>query len=389
MDISKKNAIRFVLLLGLVSLLADITYEGARSITGPYLRILGASGFVVGFVAGFGELIGYGLRLVSGYIADKTQKYWTIAGLGYAINLLAIPALALAGRWEIAAVLMIMERTGKAIRAPARDVMLSHATAQTGRGWGFGIHEAMDQIGAMIGPVVVALVLYFRGEYKTCFAILFIPAILALIVLLTAKLIYPHPSSFEKHSLKIESKGLSKIFWIYLFAVALIAGGYVDFPLIAFHLKTTSKVSDVWIPIFYAIAMGVDALSALLFGRLFDRIGFSVLIISVLISSIFAPLVFLGGFLFALLGMVLWGVGMGVQESVMRACIAEMIQPDKRGAVYGIFNATYGLFWFLGSAIMGMLYDVSIPVLIGFSMGMQLVSIPFLLIVRTRLLSKS
>ena len=378
----KRTALKFVVLLGIVSLFADITYEGARSITGPYLAILGASGTVVGIVAGFGELIGYGLRLVSGYISDRTGKYWTITLLGYGINLLAVPLLALAGRWEIAALLMIAERMGKAIRTPARDAMLSHATAKMGRGWGFGLHEALDQIGAMIGPLIVAGVLYIKGDYRLGFGILLVPAILALTVLVMTRLLYPHPRAFEVGSAKLESKVFPKVFWIYLAAVALIAAGYVDFPLIAYHFKRLSIVSDDWIPIFYAIAMGVDALAALLFGRLFDRRGISILIAAAFISSVFAPLVFFGGFYFALLGMVLWGVGMGAQESIMRAAIAGMVSMDRRGSAYGIFNTGYGIFWFLGSALMGILYDTSIQALVVFSIISQLASVPLFLLVR-------
>jgi MFS family permease len=381
MYISKGAALKFVILLGIVSLFADMTYEGARSITGPYLAILGASGTIVGIVAGFGELIGYSLRMVSGYISDKTGKYWTITLLGYGINLLAVPLLALAGRWEIAAVLMITERLGKAIRTPARDAMLSHATAKMGRGWGFGLHEALDQMGAMLGPLIVAGVLYFRGGYQMSFGVLLVPALLALSVLVAARLLYPRPRAFEEGVVKLESNVFPKVFWLYLAAIALIAAGYVDFPLIAYHFKRVSIVSDDWIPIFYTVAMGVDALAALLFGRLFDRRGFSILIVAALISLIFAPLVFLGGFPFALLGMVLWGVGMGAQESIMRAAIAGMVSMDRRGSAYGIFNTGYGIFWFLGSVLIGILYDISIPYLIIFSLLIQLSSIPLLLLV--------
>ena len=381
-DISKRAALKFVVLIGIVSLFADATYEGARSVTGPYLAILGASGTAVGIVAGLGELIGYSLRLVSGYISDRTGKYWTITLWGYAINLLVVPLLALAGRWEIAALLIIAERMGKAIRTPARDAMLSHATAKMGRGWGFGLHEALDQIGAMLGPLIVAGVLYVKGGYRLGFGILLVPAILALTVLVMARLLYPHPRDFEADSVKLESKVFPKVFWIYLAAVALIAMGYVDFPLIAYHFKRLSIVSDDWIPIFYAIAMGVDALAALLFGRLFDRIGISILIAAAFISSIFAPLVFFGGFYFALLGMALWGVGMGAQESIMRAAIAGMVSMDRRGSAYGIFNTGYGIFWFLGSALMGILYDTSIPALVVFSIISQLASVPLFLLVR-------
>jgi MFS family permease len=381
-SISNKTALKFVILLGVVSLFADMTYEGARSITGPYLAILGASATIVGIVAGFGELIGYALRLVSGYISDRTGKYWTVTLFGYFINLLAVPLLALAGRWEIAGLLMIAERMGKAIRNPSRDAMLSHATQRIGRGWGFGLHEAMDQIGAILGPLIVAGVLYLKGDYRASFAILLMPALLALAVLLVARALYPRPRDLEVASVELKTKGFSRIFWLYLVAVSLIAAGYVDFPLIAYHFEKVSAVPKLWVPIFYAVAMGVDALSALFFGRLFDRVGLSILIVVSLLSSIFAPLVFLGGFYLALVGMALWGVGMGAQESIMRAAIAGMVPMNRRSTAYGVFNAGFGLFWFLGSALMGVLYDVSIPALIIFSVVMQLTSIPFFISIR-------
>lgn len=383
--ILKSAALKFVILLGVVSLFADMTYEGARSITGPYLAILGASGAAVGIVSGLGELIGYGLRLVSGCISDRTGKYWRVTLVGYTVNLLVVPLLALAGRWEIAAILMITERLGKAIRTPARDAMLSHATHEVGRGWGFGLHEALDQIGAVLGPLIVATVLYFRESYKISFGMLFVPAILALSVLMIARLTYPSPRDFEVDSGKLEGKGLPRAFWLYLIAVALIAAGYADFPLIAYHFKKVSLISDSWIPTLYAIAMGVDALSALIFGSLFDRFGLSILIIASILSSLFAPLVFLGDFYSGLMGMALWGVGMGAQESIMRAAIAEMVPINRRGASYGIFNTGYGVFWFLGSALMGILYDTSISSLIIFSVAMQLASIPLFLVIRKML----
>ena len=382
--ISKATALKFVILLGVVSLFADMTYEGARSITGPYLALLGASGMVVGVVAGFGELIGYALRLVSGYISDRTGKYWTVTIFGYFVNLLAVPLLALAGRWEIAALLMIAERMGKAIRNPSRDAMLSYATQSIGRGWGFGLHEAMDQIGAILGPLIVAGVLYFNGGYRISFAILLIPALFALAVLLVARALYPRPRDLEVASLELKTGGFSRTFWLYFAAVSLVAAGYVDFPLISFHFEKLSVVPKVWIPVFYAVAMGVDALSALFFGRLFDRMGLSILIVVSLLSSLFAPLVFLGGFNLALTGMALWGVGMGAQESIMRAAVADMVPMNKRSTAYGIFNAGFGLFWFLGSAFMGVLYDVSLSSLIIFSVVMQLASIPFFIFIRRR-----
>ena len=253
-----------------------------------------------------------------------------------------------------------------------------------GRGWGFGVHEALDQIGAILGPLTVAAILYFEGSYQVSFAVLLVPAILALSVLARARFLYPRPRTFEEDRAKLQSKGFPKVFWLYLVAVALIAAGFIDFSLVAFHFKEAAVVSDDLIPIFYATAMGVDALAALLFGRLFDRVGMPILIAATVISLFCVPLVFMGNFYFALLGVALWGVGMGAQESIMRATIAGMVSIDRRGSAYGIFNTGYGVFWFLGSALMGMLYDTSIPALITFSVAAQLASIPIFLMVRKK-----
>jgi len=378
-DISASAATKFVVLIGVVSLFSDLTYEGARSVTGPFLAVLGASGTVVGIVAGLGELVGYALRLVSGYFADKTQKYWSIVFLGYGLNLLAVPLLALAGHWEIAAVLMVAERMGKAIRTPARDVMLSCASDSIGRGWGFGLHEAMDQIGAICGPLVVAAVFYSRGTYEAGFALLLIPALMALTVLFTAYKLYPRPHDLESATIKLEGKGYASSFWLYLAAIACVAAGYADFPLVAYHFKKAASVPEHWIPILYAVAMGTDAVAALVFGRIFDRIGIPVLIAAFVVSSLFAPLVFLGGFQAALIGMALWGVGMGAQESIVRAAIAEMIPRNRLGFAFGLFNTVYGVAWFAGSALMGILYDFSVGALVIFSVAAQLAAVPVIL----------
>jgi len=378
---SRGLALRFVLLLGTVSLFADTTYEGARSITGPYLAILGASATAVGITAGTGELAGYGLRLVSGVLSDRTRRYWAVTILGYSINMAAVPLLALAGRWEVAGLLIIGERTGKALRTPPRDAMLSHATSEMGYGWGFGLHEAMDQIGAMLGPLVVAGILALGGSYRDGFALLLIPALLALATLIAARFLHPRPQDMERDTPVLEATGMPGVFWLYLSAAALVAAGYADFPLVAFHFHREGIASSAMIPAFYAIAMGSDALAAVAFGRLFDRFGLRVLIAASFLASLFAPLVFWGGAATALLGMVVWGVGLGAQESIVRAAVAPMVAADRRGTAYGIFNAAYGLSWFLGSVLMGVLYDTWLTALIVFASGMQLASIPILVMV--------
>jgi MFS family permease len=372
-SIRSDTATKFVVLIGLISLFSDMTYEAARSINGSFLQLLGTSGATVGWVAGLGELLGYGLRFISGYLADKTKKYWLILIAGYLLNLFSVPLLALAGYWQLAVILMITERIGKALRTPARDALLSFGTQKMGRGWGYGLHEAMDQIGATVGPLLVSAVLLYRQQdYRMAFGILVIPAVIAFIILLICKYLYPKPENLEFKTTSLVSKGFPKRYWIYVLAVILIAAGYVDFPLIAYHFKSKALMSDSAIPVFYAVAMATDAIAALVFGKMFDKKGIKTLLLAILLSSFFAPMVFMGGFNWALAGMVLWGIGMGAQESILKAEIAEMITPERRGTAFGSFNAAYGLFWFAGSALMGYFYDFSIKGLIVFSVATQL-----------------
>ncbi|MBN1684211.1 MAG: MFS transporter [Gammaproteobacteria bacterium] len=374
---SKKSnhiALRFLILLGVVSLLTDITAKGAQSIIGPYLAILGANAFIVGFVAGLGEFIGYSLRFFSGYLADKTGFYWFNVTFGYLINVVAVPALALAHSWQWAALLIIIERMGKALRTPARDTMLSHAGLSVGAGWGFGLHKMMDQIGCMIGPLIVTVVLYLKYSYQQSFLILFIPAITAFIVLLTARFLYPNPAKLEEEIPFQPNGGRTKLMF-YFAGAAFVAAGYADFPLVAFHFNKIA-MPDIWIPIIYAIALGASAVTSIVFGYLYDCFGSRIFILLILFSAFFAPFVFLGNFSLEIVGMILWGIGMGAQLPLMRAIIAKRIPIKERGTVFGIFTTGYGIAWFLGSTLMGILYGISIPLLVIFSTVIQLLAIP-------------
>jgi MFS family permease len=376
----RRSALRFVLLIGTLSLFADFTYEGSRSILGPFLAALQASGAVVGIVTGFGELLGYTLRLGSGRLADLTGRYWPITIFGYVVQMSSVPALALVDSWPAAAILIILERVGRAIRNPPRDVMLSHAGKQLGGyGWVFGLHEAMDQFGAMIGPLAVAAVLARRHDYRLAFAVLLVPAVINIALVLLARLIYPRPQDLEPAPQSLSTTGLPRMFWIYLAGAALVAAGFADYPLIAYHLSRSGTVRGDWIAIFYAVAMAVSGAGSLVFGRLFDRFGFAALIGLTLVSALFAPLVFLGGFSLALIGAAVWGLGMGVHESIIPAAVAPMVPVSRRASAFGLFTAGYGVFWFLGSAVIGVLYDFSVPAVIAFCMAAEIAALPFFL----------
>ena len=374
----RTRAVTFIILLGAISLFADMTYEGARSITGPYLGALGVTATTIGIVAGLGELVGYAVRLGSGYLADASGRYWAVTIFGYVLNLFAVPLLALAGNWQIAVVLIIAERMGRAVRSPPRDAMLSHAAGQTGLGWGFGLHQALDQTGAVVGPLLVSGLLFLGHDFRAAFAVLLAPAVVSISLVLAARLSFPQPRDFELAPPPLDTTGLAPSFRVYLVAVVLIAAGYADFALIADHFGKASVMPATWIPIVYAVAMAVDGAAGLALGSLFDRIGLRAMILATLVSAAAAPLVFLGGFAAAVLGMACWGIGTGAQESVMRATVSQLAPQHRRATAFGIFNAVYGVAWFAGSVLLGVLYDLSIVMVAMVSMALQALAVPVL-----------
>jgi len=354
-----------------------MTYEGARSITGPFLESLGASAFAVGIVAGGGELLGYTLRSVAGYFADKTQRYWLVVIAGYVLNVIAVPALALAGNWPLAAALIVAERTGRGIRKPVVDTMVSYAGKSIGSGWVFGVNESLDQAGATLGPLIVAFVLYARGGFHEGFGVLLISAFLCLCTLVAARFLYPHPDELEeKPAQTLETKGFSKAYWLYVAGGALFAAGFADFALIAFHFHKTNMISETQIPLVYAIAMAAAALTSLGLGRLFDRTGLRVAAIAFFLGAMFAPFVFRQRFSLIVIGMLLWGIGMGAQNSLLKALLTGVMPVGKRSTGFGLFYTAFGIAWFMGSAVMGFLYEKSILGLIIFSICFQLAALP-------------
>jgi predicted MFS family arabinose efflux permease len=372
-------ALRFVVSFGVVSLFADMTYEGMRSISGPYLALLGASGTAVGLVAGIGELLGYTLRLASGSLADRSRLYWPITLAGYLVQMAAVPALALVGNWPAAAALIILERIGKATRNPPRDVMLSQAGESIGQGWAFGLHEALDQSGAMIGPLIAALMLARRHDYHAAFAWMLVPATVTMLLVISVRLRYPNAAKIAAADTfsndAPSSDRLPRAFWLYATGAALVAFGFADYALISYHFAIAKTVSTSGVPILYALAMAAAGAGSLAAGRWYDRRGLIVLIPSTFLVAAYAPLVFLGGLRAAIIGTVLWGLGVGVHEALMSAAVAHMVPIHRRARAYGIFTAIFGIAWFAGSATLGALYDRSLVATVVVAAATQLLAL--------------
>lgn len=375
-----RSAFLFVVSFGIASFFADMTYEGMRGIAGPYLASLGASGAAVGVIAGVGEFLGYTLRLLSGGAADRTRLYWPITLAGYTVQMAAVPALALTGAWPAAAALIILERVGKAVRNPPRDVMLSRAGEHIGQGWAFGLHEALDQAGATVGPLIAALVLALHQNYRTAFAWLLLPAAATLGLVLTIRL--RHPDAGAAIALPTtatpaaeSSQALPRVFWLYAAGAALVAFGFSDFALISYHFARAGAVPAVWVPILYALAMPSAAVGSLLFGRWYDRRGLAVLIPGTLLVALATPLAFLGGFAAAVPAAALWGLGLGLHETVMAAAVSSMVPAGRRARAYGVFAAVFGTAWLVGSATQGALYDVSVPLMVAVAVAAQILGL--------------
>ena len=382
------TAMAFIVLFGVVSLFSDMTHEAAASVRGAYLALLGASAGTIGFVSGLGEMIGYSMRYLFGRITDRTKQYWPMTILGYVLDIAAVPALALVGEhgWIAACLLLVVQRMGKAIKKPAKDTILSFAASQEGVGRSFGIQEVLDQIGAFLGPVLLYLVMLFRQEesvfrtYAFCFAVLAVPGAVTLVLLILTRLKFPQPERFEPEPKEYVPFRLDRSFRLYIAGISLFAFGFIDYSLVVMHISAAFSFSTETLPLLYALAMLVDAVAALGFGLLYDRKGVRALILSTLLSAAFALFIFASRSVSLLfVGIIMWGVGMGAQESILKAAVAGMVPKQSRATGYGIFECAFGVFWFLGSWLLGVLYDHSIPAMIALSVLTQLVAIPLYL----------
>ncbi len=391
------QAMLFIVLFGIVSLFSDMTHEGASSIRGAYLTLLGASAGTIGFVSGLGELVGYSMRYVFGRLTDRTKRYWPMTIFGYVLDVLAVPALALVGEhgWVWACALLVVQRMGKAIKKPAKDTIMSFAASQEGVGRSFGLQEVLDQIGAFLGPVLLYLVMLFQTDgttfevYSRCFAVLAVPGAITIILLLVTRAKFPDPEHFEPEPKEFVPFRMKKEFVLYIAGISLFAFGFIDYSIIIMHVsrtythlaaglaETTSLVSSGSLPLLYAGAMLVDAVAALVFGLMYDKKGVLALVWSTLISAPFAVFIFRTDSVpMLLLGIALWGVGMGAQESILKAAVTSMVPKASRATGYGIFECSFGVFWFLGSWLLGVLYDVSISAMVVVSVAAQLAAIP-------------
>ncbi|MER6738398.1 MFS transporter [Streptomyces puniciscabiei] len=379
---------RFVVWFGTVSLLADVVYEGARSITGPLLASLGASALVVGVVTGAGESAALGLRLVSGPMADRTRRFWGLAIAGYALTVVSVPLLGVAGVLWAACVLVIAERVGKAVRSPAKDTLLSHATAATGRGRGFAVHEAMDQIGALVGPLLVAGVLALTGtDYGPALGVLAVPGIAVLLLLFRLRARVPDPEAYERevtaaapHAPEGRAGRLPRAFWTYAAFTAATTTGFATFGVLSYHLVQRHLLSTAWVPVLYAAAMAVDAIAALATGWLYDRLGPRVLIALPVLTAGVVALAFTDTVAVAVLGSLVWGAAMGIQESTLRATVADLVPSGRRATAYGLFAGVVGAASLAGGALTGGLYGYSIPALITVVVAIQALSVVLLLV---------
>lgn len=372
---SQNPAFRFVLTMGIVNLFGDMTYEGGASFNGPFLGSLGATAAAISIVAGFGEFLGYSLRAVAGYIADRTGRHWLVTFVGYTINTLAVPAMALAGSWQVAAALVLAERIGRAIRKPTIEAMLSYTTGELGKGWVYALNTALDEAGATIGPLLMAVVLFLKGDYRTGYALLLISATLTLGAVVVARIGFPLPSRLEQGRTP-GSRRFSRAYWIFMIAGGFFAAGLMSYELIAFHLSSTKLVPEPWIPVLLAFATGCGVIASLVFGRMYDRAGLPVVLVAVFLSSLFAPVLFQGSLAAVLIAMPLWGIGYATQDTLLKALVAGLLPEGRRNLAFGLFYTGYGVGWLVGSIVTGLLYEQSRLGLVVFVAFVQLASLP-------------
>ena len=395
----RKKSILLISLFGVISLMGDIIYEGARSVAGPYLVVLGANAVIVGLVVGASEVLGYAIRLVSGYLSDKSKAPWFFTILGYGL-LLSVPMLSLTGIWQVAAVFIILERIGKGIRSPAKDTILSHATKQVGTGVGFGFAEFLDQIGAVAGPLIFAIYFFTREtditvvDYQTGYRIYWIPYAILMIMVLSAFLLVKNPESLEKDSEKLPpSKKTSELFWAYTILTLMTTIGFVNFAIAGYHWKTNSLLNDFEIPLLYAGAMLIDAIFGLIIGKMYDvkkekkdnqYAGVLVVLLIPIFSALSTIFIFSFNYILIYLAVFFWGIVMGMHETIMKASLADIVPKKERGKAYGSFSIFYGLALFIGATFSGYLYELSIPLLVAINVLFQGIALIIFLTIKKK-----
>jgi MFS family permease len=376
------SAWRVVWWFGFVSLAADMVYEGARSVYGPLLAVLGASAVVVGLVTGAGEAVALVARLAFGPLADRTGRYWSLTILGYGLTAVCVPLLALAPRLggaglAFAATMILLERLGKAIRSPSKSALLAHVASAVGRGRGFGVHKALDQVGAFAGPLLVAGVVAIASIWAGL-AVLAVPGVIAMVLLLTLRRRVPDPAAYDGEPsaavpravprrgwwAEAAGAGLSGDFFRYAVAASLTTGALVTFGIIGYHLTVEGLLPVAAVPVVYAAAMAVEAVAALVVGAVYDRAGTRVLLVVPVLVAI-VPALALGSALVAVLaGVVAWGIAQGVQDSTVKAVVADLVEAPRRATAYGVFAGVQGLFAIVGGVTAGWLYERSLPALV-------------------------
>lgn len=383
---------RTVVWFGVVSLAADMVYEGARSITGPYLAALGASALVVGVVTGAGEAAALVLRLVSGPLADRSGRYWALTIVGYAMTAVCVPLMAVApflGAAGLAfgATMVLLERSGKAIRSPSKSALLAHAARSVGRGRGFAVHKALDQVGAFAGPLLVAGVIALTARTWSGLAVLAVPGAVAMVLLLVVRARVPDmsvydppeqvPAAAAARTGPVEpDRRLPRDFHLFALSCAASTLGLMTFGIIGFHLSDAGLVEPALVPVVYAVAMGVEAISALATGFAYDRVGARVLLVlPALVAAV--PLLALDGRLgVALAGVLVWGFAVGVQDSTVKALVADLVPSARLATAYGVFAAFQGGAALAGGALAGALYGggrVDLVVVVGACQAVSLV----------------
>ncbi|MEN2998178.1 MAG: MFS transporter [Brevinematia bacterium] len=373
----KRAIIRFIILMGVVSLFADMVYETARGVMGPYLGYLGANAFAIGLVFGIGEFLGYFLRIFAGAIIDRTRKYWSFVYIGYGA-IASIPLLAFADYWLVAGTLIIMERIGKAIRSPAKDTIISIYSKNLGKGLTFGIHETADQLGAVAGPALFYLLLLGLG-YKNSFLVLFIPFLLMVGAIIVAKN-YSKKIAVEvsKEELSNNSRSNTSVY-LYLAFIFLTSLGFIGFPILSFHAVKTKLISDTLIPLIYSLVMVLDALVAVPIGILYDKFGIKVMTFLPIAISITVAFGLSNNILLLVIALLLWGVIMSSYETVVRAYVGDNVSLAERGTFYGIFNTILGLSLALGNSIAGYIYEINKNLIIYLAILIEIIAM-FLII---------
>lgn len=349
--------------LGFVSMLMDISSEIIHSLLPLFLTTaLGTSTFVIGVIEGLGESTSLIVKIFSGALSDYLGQRKIIAVIGYAMGAISKPLFAIAPTSSMVLAARVFDRIGKGMRGAPRDALVADIAPYESRGSAFGLRQALDTVGAVIGPLLaVGLMLLFANQFRIIFWRAAIPGVLSVMLLIFGVKEPRTPVPCEKRINPLSRNHLSRLdtayWWLVIIGAIFTLARFSEAFLVLRAIDVGMSITIA--PIAMVIMSFTYAISAYPFGKLADNMSHSRLLMAGILVLIVADMLLAINHHWTTLiaGISLWGIHMGITQGLLATMVADVSPGDLRGTAFGFFNLASGLMMLVASMLAGFLWE--------------------------------